>query len=144
MTEELQYQGVWQLEPDELRWIDDTTGYSCVILRHPFLHHLCGYVGVFPWHPAYGLGYNHDLIAKTDVHGGLTYAGDGLRNESSGDEWWLGFDCAHGGDLVPVMREEQFADLGLMDQCTYRTIEYVRKECTSLAQQLKQLEVVNV
>ncbi len=50
--------GPWQKEVDELRWIDKSTGYVCLILRHQECGHLCGYVGVLPKHPAHGLHYD--------------------------------------------------------------------------------------
>jgi hypothetical protein len=70
--------------------------------------------------------------------------------------WWLGFDCAHAFDYVPDLRklyrdDPMFADLerGHVDDVehgivhtkhgldeTYKTIDYVRAECASLAQQL--------
>lgn len=47
--------------------------------------------------------------------------------------WWLGFDCSHYGDLSPEM-ERRYADGG-----TYRNIEYVKRECASLARQLSEV-----
>jgi hypothetical protein len=74
------------------------------------------------------------------------------------DVWWLGFDCAHSGDYAPSMRAQyrddpRFADIerGYVDDVeqgilrsphpgpwdeTYKTIDYVRAECASLAAQL--------
>lgn len=62
------------------------------------------------------------------------------------ETWWFGFDCAHASDLCPaseavlksighqpIKRPEGFEDV-------YRNIEYVEKECESLAKQLKALE----
>lgn len=107
---------------------------------------------VFP-----GIG---EAIEKIEVHGGLTYAGPG-QNEFS-KEWWFGFDCGHAFDLSPGMealthrlhieqgttkewerRMAQFKELQAKfgQQDTYRTIDYVRTECTELARQLKALEV---
>jgi len=34
--------------------------------------------------------------------------------------WWLGFDCAHHGDLVP--------DMTFMSRGVYRNIAYVEQE----------------
>lgn len=55
--------------------------------------------------------FTASLVAKPDeniwpldlavrCHGGLTYAGNGWGAMQDGS-WWLGFDCAHSGDLVP-------------------------------------------
>lgn len=47
--------------------------------------------------------------------------------------YWLGFDCAHGGDLMPGMRKYGH---GIYLRSEYRDIEYVKKEVTSLDKQL--------
>jgi len=102
-------------------------GYKCVILRHPHLKHLCGYVGVPKDHILYGVDHD-DLPAEFhDVHGGLTFSG--FRKEYTNDDlWYFGFDCAHAGDLVPAV----------FSTCngTYRTMEYVEKECKKLAEKI--------
>jgi hypothetical protein len=80
-------------------------GLPCVIL---FVgqSHLCGYVGVTKDYPTFQMNYT-ELPVK--VHGGLTYAGDGMaelfadKNElirKLGNHWWFGFDCCHAGDKV--------------------------------------------
>jgi hypothetical protein len=51
-------EGPWQNELDEVSWVDDGTGYQCIASRHPELGHLCGYVGVDAFHPAYGRSYH--------------------------------------------------------------------------------------
>lgn len=37
------------------------------------------------------------LAMQVRVHGGLTFAAEGLVGVEGGS-WWLGFDCAHAGD----------------------------------------------
>ncbi len=176
--------GAWQQEVDELRWVDKTSGYTCVILRAMEIGHLCGYVGVKPNHPAHGLHYDGcttedaqarvaafraairahkgeglaDLsglpraevvegigqqLADINVHGGLTWASADLLGRET-NLWWFGFDCAHAGDLCPGL-QATMREMGILsnvhDDDIYCTIGYVREECLSLAQQLKQLEV---
>lgn len=46
--------GPWNDEPDKRQWQDEATGLPCLIVRGP-VGALCGYVGVPPDHPAYGL-----------------------------------------------------------------------------------------
>jgi len=149
-------------EPDEADWSDEATGYACRIVRHPRAKHLCGYVQVPEGHPLHGLSYSADLpealapladavlhgpIGKRgaievfciaagggkldvgglfDVHGSITFSGDLLGR----DGHWFGFDCAHSGDLSPGY------DYG---DGVYRTFEYVKAECASLAKQLQQV-----
>lgn len=80
-----------------------------------------------------------------DVHGGLTFAdhccphptdeGRGICHvvEAGDDDnvWWLGFDCAHSGDLSP-----KYDGRGRWGK-EYRDIGYVTEQCQTLARQLK-------
>lgn len=150
--------GPWNNEPDRAAWIDEATGYDCLIIRHPAHGCLNGYVAVPGGHPAYGLGYDaiHDR-AEIDVHGGLTYASFGdteegnesilIRHPEPGrptDVWWFGFDCHHAWDLAPTF-EARLREVGApllhlsgpgMPEVTYKPFPYVVAECESLARQL--------
>src|SRR3954451_20529037 len=93
-------EGPWKSEPDKRRWIDEETGYPCLIERNP-VGTLFGYVGVPPGHPAHGMQH---LAVDEDikVHGGLTFGGKspgdlgsvrcGDKPESSDDTYWFGFN----------------------------------------------------
>ena len=105
--------GPWHHEPDLLMW--QHAGRLCLI-RRTFLGHLCGYV------QAAKMDYNEPAV---DVHGGLTF----------GDEWpewpgifWLGFNCAQEGDLLPVSICHEGE--------TYRNLAYVIAQTEGLARQL--------
>lgn len=104
----------------------------------------------------------HITEYAVDVHGGVTFsdfcahdedAAHGICHiEKPGEPpvWWLGFDCAHAGDLMPkheaTMRqfdtgkeyEKRFAALHAYDQ--YRDVAYVVEQCTQLASQLAMIE----
>lgn len=143
--------GEWQSEPDKVQWKDEETSYPCLAKRGPG-GHWCGYVGVPPGHPAHGLDYDavRDLFpgwgedGYLEVHGGLTYAGECQKGpeETSichipdpgepDNVWWLGFDCAHSGDLVPKYGGEFRAAHGE----SYKPLTYVRAETARLARQL--------
>ena len=145
--------GPWNDEPDKAQWIDEATGYDCLIIRHPQHGNLNGYVAVPAGHPAFGKDYNDVDI---DVHGGLTYAaytdsqllGDSLdailtRVPAEGrpaDVWWFGFDCHHARDLAPTFAARMAAIPGMpapiYARDEYRTFAYVVLECESLARQL--------
>jgi hypothetical protein len=73
-----------------------------------------------------------DLVLAVDVHGGLTFSGEAAPSSPIKGLWWLGFDCAHSGDLAP-----KYGSLGFGD--VYRDIAYVEGECRSLAAQLASL-----
>lgn len=135
--------GPWDNEPDKAQWKDKETGLDCLIVRN-HMGALCGYVGVPPGHPAHGRRYSEVLV---DCHGGLTFTGScepgiddtvgicHLAEPGAPEPWWLGFDCAHAGDLIPSMQ----AYLSMSDG-TYRDIEYVAEECRQLAAQLVKLK----
>jgi hypothetical protein len=136
--------GPWQDEPDRVDFVH--AGFACLANRRgDQLGHWCGYVGVPREHPAYGKSYND---VDVEVHGGLNYAhecaGEICHVPAPGmpdDVWWLGFDCAHAGDLAPGLR----ATLRRLDipdiespfiRDEYRDVAYVRREIEQLAEQL--------
>ena len=123
--------GPWDDEPDKEQFYHN--GVPCLIVRNP-MGALCGYAGVYPGHPWFEVNYN-ELLA--DAHGGLTYsehcAGNICHVPKPGEPkvWWLGFDCAHSGDLVPGMPPPFQGD-------SYCTIGYVRAQCRALAEQIQE------
>jgi hypothetical protein len=140
-------EGPWQSEPDRLEWKDEKTGLPCLIVRTGN-GHLCGYVAVPPGHPLHGLGYDacYDK-ADINVHGGLTYAeacqGKICHVPEPGEPdnvWWIGFDCAHSGDLSPgpraLLRQRGLPIASYEWNDQYRTVEYVKQECKKLASQV--------
>lgn len=150
--------GPWDEEPDHERWVHEPTGLACLV-RRTQLGHLCGYVGVPPEHPLYGVDYGlcareahgltcedpdheygyckHEPVHMLEVHGGVTYASERPPgdDEDDGPEWWFGFDCAHLGDVVPSM------DNTVNRRSTYRDFKYVRRETESLADQLAAVDL---
>ena len=146
--------GPWQDEPDKVQWQDEDTGFLCLVVRGP-VGALCGYVSVPEGHPWHGIGYSEPLDGTdknyddpdwwrkptpekvTDVHGGLTYSGEGVRGAPEG-HWWFGFDCAHAGDFAPAMHNLLSWERSMMEPNgdTYRDLAYVKAECTKLATQL--------
>ncbi|MFN3727610.1 MAG: hypothetical protein ACK4SZ_15055 [Allosphingosinicella sp.] len=67
--------GPWLGEADKIAWLDEASGYECIIMRASGGGHLCGYVGVPPEHPLYG--FEHEAIPPNldiEVHGGLSYS----------------------------------------------------------------------
>lgn len=138
--------GPWDDEPDLVEW------------RHPYFPGLpllavrnavgawCGYVGVPPGHPWHGKDRD---ACDADAHGGLTYSdkcsGDICHVAAPGepdDVWWLGFDCAHAGDVMPSVvailaakRLDTFGDVFGNDK--YRDLAYVMDEVEGLAVQVR-------
>lgn len=135
--------GPWDNEPNRKNW--QHAGLDCMIVRVPSMLHLCGYVGVKPGHPLFGMGY--DAASEkidADVHGGLTFADSCSGNichvsdDPEDKTWWFGFDCTHYGDVSPMMsayHTRGFADIG-GPSGEYRTIEFVTQEAERLAEQI--------
>jgi hypothetical protein len=133
--------GPWKDEPSKIQWVDQATGYPCLIVRGGG-GALCGYAGVYPGHPYHKVNYDS---VDVEVHGGLTFSApcSHSNDESQGvchipepgtsdDVWWLGFDCAHFGDLMPGMLNI----LRSTERDVYRDVRYVTAEVTGLAAQL--------
>lgn len=141
-------EGPWQHEPDKVQWVDEETGFDCLVVRAGDMGHLCGYVGVAKGHPFFQVDEN-SINPWPDVHGGLMYAR--FCVEGRGEHgichvpfpgrpahvWWLGFDCAHLGDTSPGIKSRRYdGDAG----DAYRTVHYVRNQCRELARQFKEAE----
>lgn len=141
-------EGAWLHEPHRVNWRKH--GLDCMILRNPATFGWCGYVGVPPTHPAYRKKYDD---VDVGVHGGLTYADEcsghicHIADEAADKTWWLGFDCAHGGDFLPKnaqLRQEllkQFSQLfsGPDLHEHYWTCDEAARETESLAKQLSEM-----
>ena len=85
-----------QLAADEVGTIyhdERKDGYRFMILCGPTS--LCAYLGAPLDHPLSKID-NYEAL-PLDCHGGLTYAGDGVRGVEKGYYWW-GWDYSHCGD----------------------------------------------
>lgn len=120
----------WENEPDELGFTDKTTGLECWIWRNPGSGFLCGYVIIPKEHKL----YEKNLFGNSDfeVHGGISFS-DFIRNE-----FMIGFDCGHAGDLSP------YTYISSTPYDTYRNIEYVKAECISLAKQISEYKTEEI
>lgn len=128
--------GPWDGEPDKVQWPDEATGLPCLAVRQLCGGNWCGYVGVAPSHPWHGLDYDAEGPCEVEIHGGLTFAnGCVCHLPEPGEEhdaWWFGFDCAHLGDLSPLL-----AGMGYARPFeTYKGLSFVKAECESLAKQI--------
>lgn len=135
--------GPWHHEPDRVQWRHKSSELICLMVRSASSGAWCGYVGVPPGHPFFGI--NHTAITNSvDVHGGLDYSAPCQEDEpihgichvplpgEAQAMWWFGFSCVHPGDLYP-----RFAGItGDAIQLTYKNEEYVHCETECLADQL--------
>lgn len=124
--------GPWMDEPDKIQFVTEV-GLPALIVRNRS-GALCGYVGVDSKHPYYEKNYDD---CNVDCHGGLTYSnlcqpgGKICHKVEDGEDdniWWLGFDCAHCGDHVPLY------DSGWGED--YKNLDYVKSICEDMALQL--------
>lgn len=129
--------GEWEQEPDRDQWVH--AGFACLAIRNR-LGAWCGYVGVPNGHPAYEKDYDN-VEPYPEVHGGLTYASPCSAHichvpepGMPDDVWWLGFDTAHLGDLVPGM--EALVPTSGDFPHSYKNLAYVKAETERLADQL--------
>jgi len=150
--------GEWKTEPDKIQWLDEATGYPCLIVRVKQIGTLCGYVGVNNKHPLFGI-YDRSLNADIIVHGDINYtsfcSGIICHTVDDGEDdnvWWLGFDCNHAFDLAPIDLSQKYGwkcpphlknvELRISNALgkKYRNVAYVKEQCASLAMQLKEIE----
>jgi len=82
-----------------------------------------------------------------DVHGSLTYSGDGKKGYPIKEPvWWFGFDCAHAGDnkdpeiLERFHKEDRFPSFD--PEGAVRSESYVVAQCKKLAKQLTEYALV--
>lgn len=119
----------WLDEPDTESFTH--AGLECHILRQSKGGgHLCGYVELPPdskWNELNSIMWD----SPADVHGGITFGPSALTVDAT--RKYIGFDCAHLGDLAPNYYDKHGEIYG---QETYRDINYVRKETMRLADQV--------
>ena len=99
-------------------------GYKTLITRSsPYsLGHLTAYVEIPKSHKCFGFHYDEIEIS---VHGGLTFSGGFF-----GEDWWIGFDCAHFNDQVPFLK--------MSDRDTYRDVGFCKGELEKMINQLEE------
>jgi hypothetical protein len=68
--------GPWNDEPDKRQWVDERTGYPCLMVRNGSMGFWCGYVGLPKGHRLYKQGYDDSYRHGIEAHGGLTFAAE--------------------------------------------------------------------
>lgn len=148
--------GPWVDEPDVCEW--HAHGIRCFMRRHPEWGSWLGYIALLKSHPWYGQRPEYPEAA---VHGDMTFAGPSAQLILLGPEepypargeggfsrsfnplpveldelWWLGFDCGHGFDAIPLYDRllPQIAGFNSI----YRDFRFTRDQCENLALQASQ------
>ncbi len=120
--------GIWINEPDYLMWIDKKTALTCMIKRHPYFGHLCGYCEIPSNHKDYNKSY-FELDSIYEIHGGITYYGLFINDKAEKtDRYVIGFDCCHTSDRMPLY--------DLDGTISYKDIDYVKHQCNLLSKQI--------
>jgi hypothetical protein len=126
-------------EGDFEEWIDPLSNYMCRILRNIQFQTWNGYVRIPEKHPCFGKDYD-DI--DVNVHGGLSYGGDHFPNYINPTKevgyYWFGFDTSHAWDRQPRIIIHFPSPWRKND--VYRDKDYITKEVTKLAKQLKDME----
>lgn len=133
----------------------EAEGYKCFILWVNESHY-CGYVAIPKEHPAYGKSYYTysvdfddvtegflkqkpilEAINDIEVHGGITYADNDLRDKVKPEDnlWLFGFDASHAWDKT--LSEYSYGSEG----ATFKDRLFMKEQCEKLAKQLKEIEV---
>ena len=131
----------WEYEPDLYKWT--YRGIECMADRNLTHGAWCGYVDVPReiWDKFMGLSLDltNELDDQINVHGGVTYS----ENILDKDAHRIGFDCTHGGDLMPkVTASLRGYSITLGDSetintyDTYRDLAFVIAECESMVDQI--------
>lgn len=155
--------GEWLEEPDKVLF--KYKNIRCRVVRmanaesmknpdndHVFGGHLCGYIAIPKRH---FLFKKHDDEIDIECHGGLNYS----NLSKCGKYWWIGFDCAHLGDLTPSIyhlhssnphmielkkkQKERWQSMGvnpMLYEEVYRNISFCKKECRQMVNQLLQMK----
>jgi len=104
----------WENEKDFYEFT--LNGIKCEIKRIEHLGHLCGYLYLPDGHEFIKLFYDDIPIC---VHGDLSFK----------EENKIGFDCAHGGDLIPKYGND-------WSGTEYRNVEFVKNELRKMVEQV--------
>jgi hypothetical protein len=123
--------GPWVNEPDLVFWIDEDTGFPCLINRAKG-GYLWGCVGVDEKHSLHHRDYKHfsgysGLNLLISLEKTLIYS----KLLPYRDYWFYEFDFGHSWDYSP------FCDYNNEDYTKYKTVEYAMDKCHSLAKELK-------
>jgi hypothetical protein len=136
-------------------WFTES-GYRAIVIFNE-TGHRCGYVEIPRSHPCYEKEYS-DI--DVDVHGGLTFSAYSKEMPYDTPErfWVLGFDCIHYGDTNDLEAYELYSNMGYIPKIQedilrifnmmfsdgiVRTLDFVVAECESLANQLKEMDLLS-
>ena len=107
--------------------------HTFVVYQHETNGHLNGYVLLNPEDTI-------EDILDIMCHGGISFEGNLAEIVPVQAGNWIGFDCAHYGDMTPFLDEELAArgfDFGVSDDKIWRTRDFVEENCKQIIDQLE-------
>lgn len=123
----------FKLENPDGFYTKEYSNHTFVVYQHEISGHLNCYVLLNP----------EDTIEDTmDIvcHGGITFEGNLAEIVPVQARNWLGFDCAHYGDLTPFADERLLAagfDFGRNYEEIWRDPDFVESNCRRIIDQLE-------
>lgn len=107
--------------------------HTFVVYQHQTSGHLNGYVLLNP--------EDHiEDILDIDCHGGITFEDNLAEIIPVQPGNWIGFDCAHYGDLTPFHNEKLAAhgfDFGVSYDEVWRDPDFIEENCRMIIDQLE-------
>lgn len=123
----------FKLENPDGFYAKEYSDHTFIVYQHELSGHLNGYVLLNP----------EDIvedIMDIECHGGITFEGNLAEIIPVQAGNWIGFDCAHYGDLTPLA-EERLAlagfDFGISSDEIWRTPDFVEENCKRIIDQLE-------
>ena len=125
--------------PDDVLSQGEYAGLQWITMRNR-LGYRCGYVRLPQGHPWHSMDCDEIPAA---VHGGLTFTEDDVPCDAPGDDnaYWIGFDCAHGGDRADPTLGGRLSPLDFSG--IVRDQAYVEAECWNLCAQAYEAGIIN-
>lgn len=138
--------GHWMAEPDLCQW--ENYGLVCLTIRDMKLGMWRGFVALTQDHIGFGKPLEELILEpwglNLQVHGGVSVSGKlpSKYKDFNKDKWWIGFECGHGEDLLPLVKLDSNdpIDASIMDNQSYKDIHFVRRETNRLAKQLAKVK----
>jgi hypothetical protein len=118
--------GIWDTEPDQLKWNDPETGLGCEIHRDKHFGFLRGFV-YSPVDIRPKSGDKQDLSLEVYTSHTFVLA----RNNT----YIIGFDCFMPSDPMPA------TPWTLANRNGYKDMDYVIDQCANLAKQIKKKHI---
>ena len=123
----------FNLENPDGFYSKEYSNHEFVVYQHQLSGHLNGYVLLNP--------ENHiEDIMNIKCHGGITFEGNLAEIIPVQAGNWIGFDCAHYGDLAPFYKEKLAAlgfDFGVSYEEIWRDPDFVEENCKQIIDQLE-------